>query len=89
MTETEPLDDEEAREAGNPEVYDRIETTTDCGLLASDLEAHENNAATRRDGGDEARASILDAYAAATRERMEELDCPETGGGTSTTGPGV
>jgi hypothetical protein len=74
----EPLEPEEARRQGNPEVFDRIAAATDCAVLQSELDAHEANAETRRSDGDERRASILEEYAAATEERMAELDCAAT-----------
>jgi hypothetical protein len=81
--DAEPLSPEEARAAGTPEVYERIASTEDCAKLADEHEAHQSNA----DGyfaDDPERGPIFQAYADAAKERMEELNCPENAGETTT-----
>lgn len=67
----EPLDEDEARAEGNPETFERIAAEEDCAALEKEKAAHEANAERR----EARRASILEAYADAAGERMEELGC--------------
>lgn len=71
--DTAPLSEEEARAAGNPEVYARIAGLTDCAELEREKTAAETNAKNRADNP--RRVSILESYAAAAAERMKELSC--------------
>ena len=70
---SEPLSEEEARAAGNPETFARIEAYTDCMQLTKERDNFKENAERRSD--DPERQSILEAYIKAAEERMEELGC--------------
>jgi hypothetical protein len=71
--DTAPLSPEEAREEGNPETYARIEGLKDCDALTRERDAAKANAETRKDNP--RRVSILESYAEAAEDRMDELDC--------------
>jgi len=66
-----PTPRDEARAEGNPETFERIAAEEDCAALEKEKAAHEANAERR----EARRASILEAYADAAGERMEELGC--------------
>jgi hypothetical protein len=58
---------------GNPDVYERIASETDCGVLQMEFDQAMDNAEARQPG-DPLRAVSLD-YADAADARLEELGC--------------
>jgi hypothetical protein len=74
--DTAPLSPDDAREAGNPEVYDRIASETDCAELQRERDTAKANAENRKD--DPRRQSILESYADAAQDRMDEQHCPSS-----------
>ncbi|HWC11810.1 MAG TPA: hypothetical protein VG455_11360, partial [Acidimicrobiales bacterium] len=62
---------------GNPDVYRRIEATTDCAVLQAEFELAMDHA-ERRQPGDPLRKVSL-AYAKAADERLGEVGCYRAG----------
>lgn len=65
--------DDNSEVQGNPDVYERIEAETDCGVLQSEFDQAMNNAEARQPG-DPLRDISLD-YADAANARLEEVGC--------------
>lgn len=58
---------------GNPEVYTRIDTTSDCPTLQREFDVAMTNAEAREPGNEQRKISL--AYAKAADARLKEVGC--------------
>lgn len=66
-------DDDDASRRGDPEVYRRIESLSNCAELQQEFDTAMDNAEAR-EPGDDLRAVSID-YAEAADDRMKEIGC--------------
>lgn len=66
-------EDEPDDRPGNPDVYERIETSTDCVALQAEFDTAMDNVERYEAGSPEREVPM--AYAEAANDRIEELGC--------------